>query len=219
MLSQILKVLQTRPLFLFQYVRTRFLFQRTRFLIHVLKAIGFYPKHIYLGPQTQIQRLRCVRNEEPNASITLGERCTVYEFAQIEAYGSGKIQIGNHSIIGDTRIYSRASIIIGQRFLSSWNTFIQDFDPHPLHPQLRRQQVEQMCGLSSTPFNWTFPTASITLGDDIWMGANSTILKGAQIESGCIIAANSVVVAGHYPKNSVLAGSPAKVIKTIEQAL
>lgn len=41
---------------------------------------------------------------------------------------------------------------------------------------------------------------------------NSVVLGGTKIGNNCIIAANSVV-RGVFPDNSVLAGSPAKIVK------
>ena len=52
----------------------------------------------------------------------------------------------------------------------------------------------------------------IIIGDDVWIGANVTILKGVEIGTGSIIAAGAVVVKD-VPKFSVVAGNPAKVIK------
>ncbi len=166
-----------------------------------------------------MQRFRCLRLEQPAARITLGEDSIVYEHARIEAYGEGRIELGPCSILGDIRISSRSRITIGARFLSSWNVFIQDFDPHPLDPELRGQQVERMCGKKlagkATIDDWTFPTSDISIGDDVWVGANATILKGARIGPGTIVAASAVVAAGDWPARSVLAGNPAKVIKQL----
>ncbi len=53
----------------------------------------------------------------------------------------------------------------------------------------------------------------ISIGDNCWIGAKSTILDGVTIENGCIVAAGSVVAKGNYPPNSIIAGVPAKIIK------
>lgn len=52
----------------------------------------------------------------------------------------------------------------------------------------------------------------INIGNDCWIGAKVTILDGAKIGNGCIIAAGAVVI-GNFPDNSVIGGIPAKVIK------
>lgn len=51
------------------------------------------------------------------------------------------------------------------------------------------------------------------LHDDIWVGCGCAILAGAEIESGCVIGANSTVL-GKIGAMSVAVGSPARVIKT-----
>jgi acetyltransferase-like isoleucine patch superfamily enzyme len=52
----------------------------------------------------------------------------------------------------------------------------------------------------------------VTLGNDVWIGANSIIIDGINIATGAIIAANSVVVkdVGAY---EIVGGNPAKFIK------
>lgn len=50
------------------------------------------------------------------------------------------------------------------------------------------------------------------INKNVWIGAKVTILQGCNIETGCIIAANSVVTK-NFPENVVLGGLPAKVLK------
>ena len=52
----------------------------------------------------------------------------------------------------------------------------------------------------------------IHIGNNVWIGANVTILKGVEIQDGAVIGAGSVVVK-NVPKNAVVVGNPAKVIK------
>lgn len=56
---------------------------------------------------------------------------------------------------------------------------------------------------------------AITLGKDVWVGANATILAGVTIGDGAIIAAGAVVTKG-VPENTIVGGVPAKIIKEIE---
>lgn len=53
--------------------------------------------------------------------------------------------------------------------------------------------------------------AKIKIGDDVWVGANVTILKGVEIGQGAIIAAGSVVNKSVEPF-SIVGGVPAKKI-------
>jgi acetyltransferase-like isoleucine patch superfamily enzyme len=54
----------------------------------------------------------------------------------------------------------------------------------------------------------------ITIGENCWIGAKVTILDGVRIGDNCVIAAGAVVTKDVAP-HSVVAGVPAKVIKTI----
>lgn len=52
----------------------------------------------------------------------------------------------------------------------------------------------------------------IKIGSDCWIGAKVTILDGATIGDGCVVAAGAVV-RGEVPPYSVVGGIPAKIIK------
>lgn len=61
-------------------------------------------------------------------------------------------------------------------------------------------------------------TAPITIGNDVYIGIKTIILPGTKIGNRCIVGAGSVVK-GEFPDNSVIAGVPAKVIKTVDEYL
>ena len=54
--------------------------------------------------------------------------------------------------------------------------------------------------------------APVVIEDDVWCGANVTILKGGTIGKGSIVAAGSVVTKS-FPEYSIIVGVPAKLIK------
>lgn len=55
----------------------------------------------------------------------------------------------------------------------------------------------------------------VTIGDDCWIGGNTTIMPGVTIGKGCTIGAGSVVTRD-IPDFSVAIGSPARVVKTVD---
>lgn len=59
-----------------------------------------------------------------------------------------------------------------------------------------------------------YSKGAVIIRDNVWIGENVTILPGVEVGKNCIIGANSVVTKS-FPDNSVLAGIPARMIKTI----
>lgn len=55
---------------------------------------------------------------------------------------------------------------------------------------------------------------TICIGDHVWVGASSIICKNTNLPKGSIIAAGSVVSKVKAKENSIIAGTPAKVIRT-----
>ena len=78
--------------------------------------------------------------------------------------------------------------------------------------------VKMFCGnhgvkLSGVPMVFQERTeANISIGNDVWIGANSVITSGVTIAEGAVIAAGSVVTKD-VPENSIVGGVPAKLIK------
>lgn len=56
-----------------------------------------------------------------------------------------------------------------------------------------------------------------TIGDNSLIGIQAVILNGAKIGRNCIVGAGSVVTEGkEFPDNSLIIGSPAKVVRTLD---
>lgn len=107
--------------------------------------------------------------------------------------------LGAEIVIGDrtyinrrTEIMSKASVKIGRGCAISWDVVISDTDYH------------QMEGATSTK--------PIVIGDEVWIGCKSIILKGVHIGHGAIVAAGSVVTKDVEPY-TLVGGAPARVIK------
>ena len=80
-------------------------------------------------------------------------------------------------------------------------------------------RVHILCHDASTkPFlNYT-KIGRVTIGDNVFLGAESVVLPGVRIGSNVIIGANSTVT-HDIPENSVAVGSPARVICSLEDYL
>lgn len=72
---------------------------------------------------------------------------------------------------------------------------------HPISPMGRRKYLSV--------------AKPVTIGNDVWIGGNVTILPGVTIGNNVIVAAGAVVTKD-VPDNSLVGGVPAKLIRTIE---
>ncbi len=214
-------LLSHRPTRVYQLARGYALF----LLARGVRAVWTNPG-ITLGKNVRLQKNSSLMAEAPGARITIGEHSVIYEDTAIEAYGAARVVVGSSAMLGGLRIVSRYGVSIGERFLSSWGVFIQDYDSHPVAADLRGQQVQLMVSNLRPRFDggavkppplegWDFPGETITIGNDVWIGANCTILKGAHIGDGCVVATGAVVLRGTFPGNSLIAGNPAVVVKSL----
>ncbi|MDP5081483.1 MAG: hypothetical protein NWP87_02420 [Winogradskyella sp.] len=96
-------------------------------------------------------------------------------------------------ITSDTLIMVSKKIVIGKDFVCAWNIFISDSDWHTIEGQPGQ--------------------ADVTIGDHVWIANSCSILKGAVISDNSIVASHSKVTKA-FSRDSLLAGTPAKVIKT-----
>ncbi|MCE1189122.1 MAG: 2,3,4,5-tetrahydropyridine-2,6-dicarboxylate N-acetyltransferase [Ignavibacteria bacterium] len=55
----------------------------------------------------------------------------------------------------------------------------------------------------------------VVIGDNVVIGANAVVLEGVKVGNGSVIAAGAIVVSD-VPENVVVAGMPARVIKTVD---
>jgi acetyltransferase-like isoleucine patch superfamily enzyme len=110
------------------------------------------------------------------------------------------LQIGPRTIVGPgTRIMAATQVRIGARCMISWNCSIFDSIGHKMWlKSTGESEIE----------------SPITIGDDVWIGPNSIIMKGVTLGSGSIVGAGSVV-RRDVPPSSLVVGNPARVIDRV----
>ena len=128
----------------------------------------------------------------------------------------GEIRIGEWSYIGQgSCLWSRNSIVVGHHVLVSHGVDIHDGNSHPLGWEARRRDTEAILGGENPMPDSDVRTAPVVIEDDAWIGFKATVLKGVRIGRGAVVAAGAVVTKD-VPPFSVVAGNPAKVIKTLD---
>jgi len=115
---------------------------------------------------------------------------------------NSRIKIGQQFAMSGGTICASESIVIGDRVAVGANSIIVDTDFHPLDAARREGHPNEG------------KTVAVTIEDDVFIGANSIILKGVHLGAGCVIGAGSVV-AQAVPAGAIAAGNPAKVVKII----
>jgi acetyltransferase-like isoleucine patch superfamily enzyme len=119
----------------------------------------------------------------------------------------GRIAIGSWCYVGaNSRIWSAASIDIGDRVLISHNVNIHDCDSHPREPELRHRQFVAIATSGHPRELDGVAAAPIRIEDDAWIGFNVIILKGVTVGARSIIAAGSIVT-DDVPPNSIVIGT------------
>jgi acetyltransferase-like isoleucine patch superfamily enzyme len=123
----------------------------------------------------------------------VGERTVVA--GQLQTFGhGGRIEIGDWCYVGEgTRIWSAASIRIGHRVLISHDVNIHDTNSHPRDAAERHAHFVAIVERGHPRSMDNIHAEPVVIGDDVWIGFNSTVLKGVTIGRGSIIAAGSTV--------------------------
>ena len=109
-----------------------------------------------------------------------------------------RLSIGQEVGISGASISCSESIVIGDRVLIGTGCLISDHDAHPVNPAKRDDVTAIM-------------RAEVVIGDDVFVGARSIILKGVRVGQGAVVGAGSVV-ARDVPDYAVVGGNPAKLL-------
>lgn len=102
-----------------------------------------------------------------------------------------------------TAIICNYDIEIGNNVNLGGNTVIYDTDFHALDPKIRLDKKE-------------VKKAKVVVGDNVFIGSHSTVLKGVTIGNNAVIGACSLV-SKNIPANEIWGGNPIKFIKKMNK--
>ena len=156
-------------------------------------------KFIKIGRDVQIQALG-------NLGIRLGNNVSLGDMSKV-VVSTSLNNIGSHITIGNNVGIGEYAYLGGAGGLDIGDDCIvgQYFSCHPEnHNFSNEQMLIRKQGVTRK---------GISIGKDCWIGSKVTILDGVEIGNHCVIAAGSVVTKS-FGKHSIIAGVPAKKIKS-----
>lgn len=133
-------------------------------------------------------------------------------------WNAGEVSIGDHCYVGEgSRIWSQASVRIGNDVLISHLVDIHDTDGHPVDAEDRVEDGRSILQGRGYFLPTKTLSAPVVIGDRVWIGFKASVLKGVRIGEGAIVAAGAVVTKD-VPPFAVVAGNPAVVIRSANEA-
>jgi len=97
--------------------------------------------------------------------------------------------------------------------LISHNVNIFDSLTHPLSARLRHAQFKAITQ-TGHPRTIDLGERPVTVGNDVWIGANACVLRGVTIGEGAVVGAGAVIT-HNVPPYTIVAGNPARVIREL----
>jgi acetyltransferase-like isoleucine patch superfamily enzyme len=197
--------------------------------VRPLGAVLYYGRDIWLGMWgtlkarlvwEQMLRFRCRvgRNVEldgmpyvyGDGEVVIGDNVRIGNrngwIVGLKVFPDAKLEIGDNSVIGYLNLFSVAkSVRIGKHCVFAGEVKILDNNSHSLDFEQRRINAPLVAD----------EVAPVVIEDDVWIGANCTVLKGVTLGQGSVVAAGAVVTRS-VPPFTVAAGNPARIIKHIE---
>lgn len=138
---------------------------------------------------------------DKNSNINIGKFLILLGPTYFKVLNGGKLEIGDKCFFNrNCSITCIGRIKIGNNCTFANNLVMVDHD----HNIYSDRTIKP------------YTVADITIGDNVWIGANVTILKGVNIGSSSVVAAGAVV-ASDVESGYIYGGVPAKKIKKIEK--
>ena len=164
------------------------------------------PECAFLGPFENVMKPWYVHISGPKIRIgksftAIGEPMHRVEIGVWgRAEGLGRIDIGDCVLMSPgTRLSASDEITIGDGVMMANGTYITDSDWHTIYDRTARDE-------RVTP---------VHIGENVWLGDHSVVLKGVTIGKNSVVAAGAVVTKD-VPANVVVAGNPAAVVKELD---
>lgn len=133
-------------------------------------------------------------------TVVFGGKASIHNGSRILNYG--KIMIGNNfQVTATTTIICYKRIKFGDNVLIGWDCEFMDGDAHKIY---------SLEDASNARIN---ENKDIIIGNNVWFGSHSKVLKGTEIGNDVIIASCSLLTKKYPICNVIIGGNPAKILK------
>ncbi|KAB1155785.1 acyltransferase [Flavobacterium luteum] len=198
-LLKILKRIQVYILRPFDWVISFFILYANGCKFRSFKSIGIPKINISLGGKCFIGNNFRMNNRESSNPIGRFYACSII------VGKNGKLIIGNNVGMSSSAIVCQDTIEIGNDVNIGGNVVIYDTNFHSLDYLKRQNHEADIIDVKTRP---------VKIGNNVFIGAHTTILKGVTIGDNSIVGACSLVTKD-ISSNEVWGGNPAKFIKII----
>ena len=129
--------------------------------------------------------------------INFHTKCNIGKGSRIMVVG--ELSLGESFMISaDSTIICNQKIYIGSFSTIAWETLIMDTDQHGIYND-KNERINS--------------DKDVHIGENVWVGARSVILKGSYIPNGCVVGANSTVTKQFSEEKTILVGTPARIVQ------
>ncbi len=174
------------------------------------------PPNVDFGEGFYCETAQIFRHMKTNAlhAIRIGAHVSCYAGCSFAIGKNGSAIIGDFTLLNGALIMAEERIEIGSHCLISWNVGIADSDFHPLEPAQRLIDAQALAPFyANRPPRPKLETRPVLVRDNVWIGMNAVILKGVTIGENSVVAAGAVVTKS-VPPSCVVAGNPARIVKS-----
>ena len=180
---------------------------------------GRVPENVFIDDEAYFETtysFQLFRSTRP-AAIRIGRGSSIYLGVMFDLGPQGQVSVGDFTLMNGSRIICDSAVTIGNHCLISWNTVLMDTPRLSPSATDRRRELQQAAGHPQRTLLGTHPGRPIQIGDNVWIGFDSCILPGVSIGQGSVVGARSVVTAD-VPPWTIVAGNPARVIRSLHPA-
>lgn len=181
---------------------------RYSFFEHITLGISYIFTRLFFPKAKLVCYPVYMRGKE---SLEYGEGFNIGYGCRFDLINTSKktLFIGQNFEAGDyCHFVALNEVIIGDNVLFASKIFVSDTH-HGIY------KGKDCSSPYEKPNDRVLATSSVHIGNNVWIGDNVVILPGSYIGDGCIVGANSVVT-GEFGDNSIIAGTPAKVLKVFD---